>query len=1369
MTDVSIDLSTVFQDKPPPTGKDDITKVGAPPSIDISDPFADEQLEDQDEDIAPDAVDDVDMSSPFDASEFDMSTQDAYQQSRANQAITQHPSRPPEPVAPEGFTSKTYDELTDEEKELYVPDALMRGTGPPTFQSYEKYRERYDILEKEYQAAIIAADKTKANDVTREQNFLVTEFEESYVNPNIRYIIPDNKITNPTNLERVSSVGDSLTVMQVFDTQKRIAEKDEFWTRSAKYWDDVVRGQNLEDYRPGQAGDKNYGLYFKQDAYRLIEELFPDMGIGGTINGAVLQPIAKSLAAGGQFVVSGILDLGMYAVQDVIEETFEALGAPTTYKDFLGSGRTLNVGDAPRDFVKGAWELSEGIAGMPFHFFRPQRIVRIQADRKVVRNQIKEQARLLQDEKRAINFLEISQATAGARLKKTEAAAKLAEENEDIAIEIARGLEETLGVTGLVTRRRTRIGTDAEGNPKYKTDADGEVEYKEAINYDKIAEVGQDELDKLRVRSDEVAGFTVDEGVKVTTARGAEEVLPVAEVLDDLDDVRSGILRTALNVDMLKKYVAVAADLRATHPRPKGKKVSEWLFDTMSQAEDLDDPVLRDMLSSVNKFGIDFPTFAAMVYSNYSSAGKTLATISRPFNRFKKAPHANDDEFLAMRAMIDQETAFIRGVRRLENMRRGLLVSAFKTASRNLQSGLIRAPFEGLTNVFTETLVSLGKGDLKQAYKELMPISLGLERGTNLFIPLNRVGEGLNIRLPIGMSEEWTYSFGQTRLLLDRYNRAEDIQNLTRLLLSQDEFKTKYRRFYQNYNEIQQITDVPPPTTRAGKIADAILTEGEELTWTLNAPNRFQEFIFRESHFMGEMMRLVKKEWDEDLIEGLLSGRMDDYLNNAADLKKNSLLRFEDIVEEATEGALRATYAGSPQTAFGKWLNQGVTKFFGTFATPFPRYMITSMELLGNMGAGAPIALARMAFAGRKLKDRQSGAAVSRQIATNITGALALTTAWQFRNSEFAGAAYDEILLAGKKLNIGPVFFMPQMLMIAEATKKFLAGDPMPITKREAIQVLTGTGFRPNQLIDGVTGSLLSALEDEGLDWDRAGALAVGGLIGEVGASFLQPFTMGVDLARAIHYDPDLSFEDHKPDPSYDNWDAFAKGFARPFKVKGFGLTNNKDIKQTIDRLIEEQETEAGLTPERFMEIAREIEQLESQKIRERVSPSRPDAAKRGPPLLNFLGFSLFEPDTEQQAYLKDLGLEDYIIGGQTGIGSIDSEINEYLNDHVPNIVNQVMALGKQNNYSLTEQKTILQNMLSTTRAEVQKAETNSNSLVSQYFKFKRLSKNARDVSKDKFFDKYGRAPSTSSIDDISELLLIAQAWNRIGRRGGRN
>jgi len=1368
MTDVSIDLSTAFQDKPPPTGKDDITKVGAPPSIDISDPFADEQLEDQEEDIASDAVDDVDISDPFADSATDMSTQDMYNQRVANQAATQYLFRPPEPVAPEGFTSKTYDELTDVEKELYVPDALMRGTGPPTFRSLEKYREQYDILEKEYQAAI-AADDTKAiNDVTREQNFLLTEFEESYVNPNIRYIIPDNKITNPTNLERVSSVGDSLTVMQVFDTQKRIAEKDEFWTRSAKYWDDVVRGQNLEDYRPGEAGNKNYGLYFKQDAYRLIEELFPDMGIGGTINGAVLQPIAKSLAAGGQFVVSA-LDLGVYAVQDVIEETVEALGAPTTYKDFLGSGRTLQVGEAPRDFLKGAWELSESIAGMPFHFFRPQRIVRILSDRKVVRNQIKEQGRLLQDEKRAINFLEISQATAGARLKKTEAAAKLAEENEDIAIEIARGLEETLGVTGLVARRRIGIGTDAEGKPKFKTDADGEFEYKETVDYDRIAEVGQDELDRLRVQSDEVAGFTVDEGVTATTARGAEEVLPVAEVLDDLDEIRSGVLRTALNVDMLKKYVAVAADLRAVHPLPKGKKVSEWLFETMSQAEDLDDPVLRDLVGSVNKFGIDFPTFAAMVYSNYSSAGKTLATISRPFNRFKKAAHPLDEEFLALEAMKKTESAFMAGARRLENMRRGLLVSAFKTASRNLQSGLIRAPFEGLTNVFTEMLVSIGRGDYKQAYKELMPLSLGLERGTSIFVPLNRLGEGLNIRLPIGMSEEWTYSFGQTRLLLDRYNNAEDLQNLTRLLLSQDEFKTKYRRFYQNYNEIQQIINVPAPTTRAGKIADAIIREGEDLTWTLNAPNRFQEFIFREAHFMGEMIRLTKKEWDVDLVDELLKGRMDDFLADAEDLRKNSSFRFENIVEEATEGALRATYAGAPQTAFGKWLNQGVTKFFGTLATPFPRYMITSMELLGNMGAGAPIALARMAFAGRKLKDRQSGAAVSRQIATNITGALALTTAWQFRNSEFAGAAYDEILLAGKKLNIGPVFFMPQMLMIAEATKKFLAGDPMPITKREAIQVLTGTGFRPNQLIDGVTGSLLSALEDEGLDWDRAGALAVGGLIGEIGASVLQPFTMGVDLARAIHYDPDLSFEDHKPDPSYNNWDAFAKGFVRPFKVKGFGLTNNKDIKQTIDRLIEEQETEAGLTPERFMEIAREIEQLESQKIRERVSPSRPDAAKRGSPLLNFLGFSLFEPDTEQQAYLKDLGLEDYIIGGQTGIGSIDSEINEYLNDHVPNIVNQVMALGKQNNYSLTEQKTILQNMLSTTRAEVQKAETNSNSLVSQYFKFKRLSRNARDVSKDKFFDKYGRAPSTSSIDDISELLLIAQAWNRIGRRGGRN
>lgn len=1359
MTDVSIDLSTAFQDKPPPTGKDDITKVGAPPSIDISDPFADEQLEDQEEDIASDAVDDVDISDPFADSATDMSTQDMYNQRVANQAATQYLFRPPEPVAPEGFTSKTYDELTDEEKELYVPQVFMRGGGA-TFLSVEKYEDRKAELDEElYEARKVGNDEA-INGILKERNFLETDFKESSVNPNIRYIIPNNKITNPTNLERITEADSRLTVMQVVDTQKREAEKDQFFDRSAKYFDDVFLGQNLEDYRPGEAGNKNYGLYFKRDAYRLIEEIFPDQGIGGTINGAVLQPIAKGITAGSQFFVSGV-DFLVYVTQDVLEETVEALG--------FSFKTSKKIGDMPRNTFKGAFELSEGLAGMPFQFMRVARQIANVADRKVARKMIREASRDKDDEKKAIDFVEINQATAGARLKKTEAAAKLAEENEDIAIEIARGLEETLGVTGLVARRRIGIGTDAEGKPKFKTDADGEFEYKETVDYDRIAEVGQDELDRLRVQSDEVAGFTVDEGVTATTARGAEEVLPVAEVLDDLDEIRSGVLRTALNVDMLKKYVAVAADLRAVHPLPKGKKVSEWLFETMSQAEDLDDPVLRDLVGSVNKFGIDFPTFAAMVYSNYSSAGKTLATISRPFNRFKKAAHPLDEEFLALEAMKKTESAFMAGARRLENMRRGLLVSAFKTASRNLQSGLIRAPFEGLTNVFTEMLVSIGRGDYKQAYKELMPLSLGLERGTSMFVPLNRLGEGLNIRLPIGMSEEWTYSFGQTRLLLDRYNNAEDLQNLTRLLLSQDEFKTKYRRFYQNYNEIQQIIDVPAPTTRAGKIADAIIREGEDLTWTLNAPNRFQEFIFREAHFMGEMIRLTKKEWDVDLVDELLKGRMDDFLADAEDLRKNSSFRFENIVEEATEGALRATYAGAPQTAFGKWLNQGVTKFFGTLATPFPRYMITSMELLGNMSMGAPIALTRMAFAGRKLKDRQSGAAVSRQIATNITGALALTTAWQFRNSEFAGAAYDEILLAGKKLNIGPVFFMPQMLMIAEATKKFLAGDPMPITKREAIQVLTGTGFRPNQLIDGITGSILSTLEDEGLDWDRAGALAVGGVIGEIGASVLQPFTMGVDLARAIHYDPDLSFEDHKPDPSYDNWDAFSKGFVRPFKVKGFGLTNNKDIKQTIDRLIEEQETEAGLTPERFMEIAREIEQLESQKIRERVSPSRPDAAKRGSPLLNFLGFSLFEPDTEQQAYLKDLGLEDYIIGGQTGIGSIDSEINEYLNDHVPNIVNQVMALGKQNNYSLTEQKTILQNMLSTTRAEVQKAETNSNSLVSQYFKFKRLSRNARDVSKDKFFDKYGRAPSTSSIDDISELLIIAQAWNRIGRRGGRN
>jgi len=333
--------------------------------------------------------------------------------------------------------------------------------------------------------------------------------------------------------------------------------------------------------------------------------------------------------------------------------------------------------------------------------------------------------------------------------------------------------------------------------------------------------------------------------------------------------------------------------------------------------------------------------------------------------------------------------------------------------------------------------------------------------------------------------------------------------------------------------------------------------------------------------------------------------------------------------------------------------------------------------------------------------------------------------------------------------------------MIAEFVKALLEGRPIPITKRDAVQTLTGSGFRPGQTIDAMTKTLLDAFDDDTLDWDNAGALAAGTFIGEVGASFLQPLTMGVDLSRAMQEDPDLAYKDWKPDPNYGMWDAFRKGFTKPFGVKGFGFYDQKKLKETISLLIEEASHEELRDPDKYMKLLDRIAALEENRIYDRVSASRQVSAKRGSPLLSFLGFGTTERDTPEQFFLKKLRLDDYIIGGRTGVGSIDAQVDDYLNDYVPELVRAVMDVP---NLTEREQKALLMGKLSTLRAQMQGHFLQSKPLVHQYYKFRRFRGSIRSVAMEKFRKKYGRDKDWGSLEDLVELNAIASAWDKVAR-----
>ena len=62
---------------------------------------------------------------------------------------------------------------------------------------------------------------------------------------------------------------------------------------------------------------------------------------------------------------------------------------------------------------------------------------------------------------------------------------------------------------------------------------------------------------------------------------------------------------------------------------------------------------------------------------------------------------------LSRRKLEQGQNAFMKSWRRVENMRRGGMVSMIKTAARNFQSATIRAPMEALENVMDSTLLAM--------------------------------------------------------------------------------------------------------------------------------------------------------------------------------------------------------------------------------------------------------------------------------------------------------------------------------------------------------------------------------------------------------------------------------------------------------------------------------------------------------------------------------------------------------------------------------------------------------------------------------------------------------------------------------------
>ena len=304
------------------------------------------------------------------------------------------------------------------------------------------------------------------------------------------------------------------------------------------------------------------------------------------------------------------------------------------------------------------------------------------------------------------------------------------------------------------------------------------------------------------------------------------------DILDDIDNPKSSLehledvgvnrkkemLQPILKLDKSNAVVSMASELTKKYPKyfDNDKTVIDNLFEATLEEKLIGDP---EFMKTLTKYNLDFEEYILTVVGSGSKAGQILNRLSQ----IKRATSLSVKDAKAEKKALDQQDTLRKNFVRLENIRRGILVSQFKTAARNLTSAYIRGPLEGLQNVFDTVLYNLGTEGTGKA-------------GLSLIDPVN-----------------WADSFRHMKYM---FSDIKGVQEYTDFILKNDKLEGLHTMMFEQVGEIRKSIGNTTKNATANKMFEA-LEEGVDF---LNTPNRFQEFLTRRAVFMGELERLVKRE-----------------------------------------------------------------------------------------------------------------------------------------------------------------------------------------------------------------------------------------------------------------------------------------------------------------------------------------------------------------------------------------------------------------------------------------------------------------------------------------------------------------------------
>ena len=445
-----------------------------------------------------------------------------------------------------------------------------------------------------------------------------------------------------------------------------------------------------------------------------------------------------------------------------------------------------------------------------------------------------------------------------------------------------------------------------------------------------------------------------------------------------------GLTVSSLNPEVHKRIVTLSKDLfgKGDLPYNQAKRPSENIMDVVVSgklpAQELDAALTRNGLT---RQAFNDELLAPL----HAEAGRTLQRLSvvqRLFGAQTPEQMALNTELKRLGLDLDDTMAATSWWRRLDNVRRGALVTQLSTAMRNFETQVGRV---GL--------------DVLQA-----PLDAGLQKAlgkTQTVSPLDGLDQLLTI-------------------VSKRNPKAVDA------ILSA--FPTQKDRLLTTYSSdlLAKAKAAGMPLPQWAQALDSGLSKAEGTVQFLNGINKAQEFFIRRGVFQAGV--------EQDLAKTGTS------LTELIQRNAVGTIPIE-VIQRNVDKALKATFAeqpayGSVAANFIKLVNEIPG---ATFIIPFPRFLVNSAKFLFEYN---PTGILK--YLSKAERDAFAKGDVS-TISKATLGTLMLGAAYQLRNSEYAGERWYEVKGPNNStIDLRPFNPFASYLFLADVASRHLHGTAPP-------------------------------------------------------------------------------------------------------------------------------------------------------------------------------------------------------------------------------------------------------------------------------------------------------------------------------------